>query len=225
MSNSAYVEYTKISPHSAERTAPISKITIHHAATVNASLPGLGNAFSGSRTASANYGIDSNGKIGLYVDESRRSAASSNKENDNVAVTIEVANSTGDPDWKVSDAALESLVKLCVDICQRNGIEQLTFTGDKTGNLTMHKMFIATGCPGPYLESKFPWIAEVVNKCLAEARGKEIYRIQLGAYSKNESAETVLNELREAVRIAQNAVNTLEEALEKAFVARGVTTK
>jgi nucleoid-associated protein YgaU len=53
-----------------------------------------------------------------------------------------------------------------VDICQRNGIEKLNYTGDKSGNLTMHKWFAATGCPGPYLESKFPYIAEEVNKRL-----------------------------------------------------------
>ena len=30
----------------------------------------------------------------------------------------------------------------------------------------MHKYFAATSCPGPYLESKFPYIAEEVNKKL-----------------------------------------------------------
>ena len=32
----------------------------------------------------------------------------------------------------------------------------------------MHKMFAATTCPGPYLESKFPYIAEQVNQRLEE---------------------------------------------------------
>ena len=30
----------------------------------------------------------------------------------------------------------------------------------------MHKYFAATGCPGPYLSSKFPYIASEVNKRL-----------------------------------------------------------
>ena len=64
MSNSSLVEYTKLSPHKRSRNGnKISKITIHHAATVNASLEGLGRGFSGSRVASSNYGIDSNGKM------------------------------------------------------------------------------------------------------------------------------------------------------------------
>jgi TusA-related sulfurtransferase len=61
---------------------------------------------------------------------------------------------------------LNKLIDLCVDICKRNGITALNFTGDKNGNLTMHKWFAATSCPGPYLESKFPYIASEVNKKL-----------------------------------------------------------
>ena len=72
MSNSSLVQYTKLSPHYRQRTGKISKITIHHAAAVNASLSSLGNAFSGSRVASSNYGIDVNGNIGMYVEESNR---------------------------------------------------------------------------------------------------------------------------------------------------------
>ena len=82
-----------------------------------------------------------------------------------MAITIEVANDGG-ANWHVSDKALAKTIDLCVDICERNGIKELKFTGDKTGNLTMHKYFAATACPGPYLESKFPYIAEEVNKRL-----------------------------------------------------------
>lgn len=195
MSNSNLVSYTRISPNSSERTAPISKITIHHAAVVNASLVGFGNGFAQpSRQASSNYGIDSNGKIGMYVEESRRAWTSSNKENDNVAVTIEVANSKGAPNWEVSDKALAALIDLCTDICKRNGIKELIFTGDKNGNLTMHKYFAATGCPGAYLESKFPYIAQEVNKRLNA--NKTIYRVQVGAFTNKEYAENLRKELQ-----------------------------
>ena len=118
------------------------------------------------RQASSNYGIGTDGRVGLYVDESRRAWTSSNRENDNRAVTIEVANDGGAPNWHISDKALAKTIDLCVDICQRNGIKKLNFTGDKTGNLTMHKWFASTLCPGPYLESKFPHIASEVNKRL-----------------------------------------------------------
>ena len=166
MSNSSLVSYVHLSPHYRERTGKISKITIHHAATVKASLKGMGNGFSGSRVASSNYAIDNDGNIALYVEECHRAITSSSTANDNVAVTIEVANNGGAPNWTVSDKALESLIKLCVDICQRNDIKEINYTGDSSGNLTRHNMFTATTCPGPYLQGKFPWIAQEINKQL-----------------------------------------------------------
>jgi hypothetical protein len=198
VSNSKYVVYTNISPNSSARTAPISKITIHHMAG-NCSIEVCGNIFAdASRQGSSNYGIGTDGRIGLYVDESRRAWTSSNRENDNVAVTIEVANDGGAPDWHISDKALESLIKLCVDICKRNGIKALNYTGDASGNLTRHNMFAATGCPGAYLQSKFPYIAQEVNKQLNAEQPKEIYRVrkswadvksQIGAFYNIEYAK------------------------------------
>lgn len=165
MSNSPLVNYKRISPH---RTSPrnhkIDKITIHHAAG-KASVEGLGSTFQ-TRKASANYGIGTDGRVGMYVEEKDRAWTSSNKANDNRAVTIEVANSAVNSKWPVSDKVLAKLIDLCVDICQRNGIEELNYTGNKNGNLTMHSFFAATTCPGPYLKSKFPYIAEQVNKRL-----------------------------------------------------------
>ena len=75
----------------------------------------------------ANYGIDSKGRVGLYVEEKNRAWTSSSPDNDNMAVTIEVANDEIGGDWHVSDKALEKLIDLCVDICKRNGIEKLNF--------------------------------------------------------------------------------------------------
>lgn len=175
MSNSSLVCYTKLSPNcSKPRNKKISKITIHHMAG-NLSIEQCGNVFApASRKASSNYGIGSDGRIGLYVDENNRAWTSSNASNDNMAVTIEVANDVVGGNWHVSDKALASLIDLCVDICKRNGIDKLNFTGDKNGNLTMHKYFAATACPGAYLESKFPYIASEVNKRLGAKKGSTL---------------------------------------------------
>lgn len=200
MSNSSLVSYTKISPNSGERTKPISKITIHHAAVVNASLEGMGNWFAKPEVeASSNYAIDSNGNVALYVDESRRAWTSSNRENDNVAVTIEVANSKGEPNWEVSAKAYATLIDLCVDICKRNNIKALNYTGTKDGNLTRHNMFDDTTCPGAYLQSKFPEIAAEVNKRLKAEGAQEkkvLYKVQTGAFSVYENAEKQLAQLK-----------------------------
>lgn len=165
MSNSKLICYTRLSPNcNKPRSRKIDTITIHHMAG-NLTVEQCGEVFAPvSRQASSNYGIGSDGRIALYVDEENRSWCSSSAENDHRAVTIEVANDGGEPDWHVSDKALASLINLCVDICRRNGIKKLNYTGDKSGNLTMHKWFAATGCPGPYLSGKFPYIANEVNK-------------------------------------------------------------
>ena len=168
MSNSKLVSYTKISPHSTNpRNHKIDTITIHHMAG-NLSIESCGEWFaSESARASSNYGIGSDGRVGLYVSEENRSWCSSDRVNDMRAVTIEVADCWIDGRWRVTDEAYAALIELCVDICQRNGIEKLIYTGDKTGNLTMHKWFADTDCPGDYLESKFPEIAAEVNKRLS----------------------------------------------------------
>lgn len=171
MSNSPLVSYTLISPNKSKRTGKIAKITPHHTACV-VNVEQLGAGFARpERKASSNYGIGNDGRIAMYVPEDYRAWTSSSTANDNVAITIEVSNCEVGGNWRISDAAWDSLVSLCVDICRRNGIEKLTFTGDKTGNLTMHKMFAATNCPGPYLGGRFPELAETVNKILREGDG------------------------------------------------------
>ena len=171
MSNSKLVSYTKWSPNWSTRNgAKIDRIAIHHMAG-NLSLETCGKIFSdGKREASSTYGIDSNGKVGQYVDESRAPWTTCNySECDRFAVTIEVANDQIGGDWHVSDKALATLIDLCVDVCQRNSIPKLNYTGDKSGNLLMHCWYWATACPGPYLKSKFGYIADEVNKRLADA--------------------------------------------------------
>lgn len=164
MSNSSLVNYVKISPNkNSPRNHKIDTITIHHMAG-NLSVEKCGDVFAPtSRQASSNYGVGTDGRIGMYVEEKDRSWCSSNAANDNRAVTIEVANDGGAPNWHVSDKALAATIDLCVDICKRNGITRLNYTGDKTGNLTEHNYFAATACPGPYLKSKLSYIADTVN--------------------------------------------------------------
>lgn len=167
MSDSALAVYTAISPNcNRPRSHPISKITVHHMAG-NTTLEAFG-ALVGktSRQMSANYAIESSGRIGLFCHEADRSWCSSSPWNDHRAITIEVANDSGAPDWHVSDKAYAALLDLCTDICRRNGIKELTYTGDKNGSLTMHCFYAATACPGPYLKSKFPDIAAEVTKRL-----------------------------------------------------------
>lgn len=204
MSNSPLVNYTKISPNSSNpRKDTIKKITIHHMAG-NLTVETCGNVFAPtSRQASSNYGIGSDGRVGMYVEEKNRAWTSSNAANDHQAITIEVANDQIGGEWHVSDKALSKLIELCVDICQRNGIKKLNYTGDATGNLTRHNMFASTSCPGPYLQSKFPYIAEEVNKRLntdaAPSTGSgTLYYVQTGAFGNKANADAQLEKVNAA---------------------------
>lgn len=173
MSDSKLVNYTKLSPFcNSPRDHAIDKITIHHMAG-DFSVETCGNIFTRvGRNGSSNYGIGSDGRVGLYVHECDRAWTSGSRENDMRAVTIEVANDCKAPSWHVSDRAFARLLDLVEDICRRNGIEKLNYTGDKSGNLTMHKFFQATACPGPYLESRFSEIASEVNRRLTGETAK-----------------------------------------------------
>lgn len=207
MSNSKLISYTKISPNkTSPRNHKIDTITIHCMAG-NLSVESCGNLFSfTSKGASSNYGIDSDGRIGLYVDEKDRSWCSSSVSNDNRAVTIEVANDGGaNTGWHISDKAMASLIELITDICRRNDIKELKWKGDKKligqidqQNMTVHRWFAAKACPGDYLYNKHSYIAEQVNNKLGvndikvpETVIGELYRVrkswndagsQIGAY-------------------------------------------
>lgn len=143
----------------------VCKITPHHMAAVWTAERCAESFQVASRLASANYCIGYDGTIVCNVDENNRAYTSSNYYNDCQAITIEVANNTGAPNWTVSDAAWKSLVKLCADICKRYNF-RLNYTGNANGSLTMHKMFAATSCPGPYLGAKFPQLVKEVNAIL-----------------------------------------------------------
>lgn len=171
--NSPLTSYVYLSPNADfPREGTVCKITIHHMAD-NIPLERLGEVFAEEdRQASSNYAIDGRGRVALYVEEGNRAWTSSSPDNDHQAVTIEVANDETGGNWHVSDAAYGALIELCVDICRRNGIQELVYTGDERGNLTIHKMFNPdTECPGPYLEGRMPDIAAAVNRALKEKNG------------------------------------------------------
>lgn len=170
---------TKFSPnHSGKRTKTLSRITPHCTAG-QISASNLGDWFSKESTkASSNYGIGKGGEIGCYVDEDNRSWCSSNSDNDNRAITIEVSSDNKAP-YACSAEAWESLVNLCVDICKRYGKKRLVWLGDKDATLaytpaadelviTVHRWFANKACPGEYIFGRLGELATTVTNRLAE---------------------------------------------------------
>lgn len=191
MSNSSLVSYTKISPNkTSPRRSKIDTITIH-CYVGQVSVESAGSWFGKSSTAaSCNYVIGSDGRIGLIVDEKDRAWCTGGKDkngnpirvngisgsdNDHNAVTIECASDTTHP-YAINDKVYESLVKLCADICKRNGIKELKWKGDKSlvgkpdqQNMTVHRWFANKACPGDYIYERLGQIAEEVNALLGSS--------------------------------------------------------
>ncbi len=197
MSNSSLVDYTRISPNkNSPRNHKIDTITIH-CVVGQCTAETLGNIFAPtSRQASSNYGVGTDGKIGMYVEEKDRSWCSSNAANDNRAVTIEVASDTKHP-YAVNDRAFAALLDLVTDICKRNGIKKLVWSTKKADrvnhkngcNMTVHRDYANKSCPGDYLYNRHGEIAAEVNRRLGvadtapdagAAQGVTVYTVKKG---------------------------------------------
>lgn len=213
MSNSPLVTYTNISNNkSSPRNHKIDRITIHCLVAQWTAKQGCDYFKNTDRDCSANYVVGVDGSIGLSVDEADRSWCSSSSSNDNRAITIETASDKTRP-YAVTYNAYESLIKLIVDICKRNGISKLIWFGDKNKSLsyepkdgeavmTVHRWFANKSCPGDYLYSRHGEIATLVNECLTRYKTEKetkgmLYKVQVGAYGIKANAEAMLRNLKE----------------------------
>lgn len=136
----------------------INEICIHYMAG-NASIEQCGSYWQDpQRGASSTYGIGSDGRIACYVPEEDTAWCNSNWKSNCYSVSIETANLYPSP--KVTDEALNSLIRLVADVAERNNMGKLV----KGKNLTWHRMYYDTSCPGEYLLSKMDYIVEQANK-------------------------------------------------------------
>lgn len=171
------------------RNQKVCRITIHHMAGNIGAKECAKMHYNGS-SSSANYYIGTDGTICAGVSEDRRAWTSGNRANDYSAITIEVANNSGAPNWTVSDKAYASLIALCADICNRYGINP-HYTGEPDGTLTIHRMFQNTACCGPYLIGKHEdgsIEGDIKKKMGGDSTGK-LYKVQCGAFSVKSNAE------------------------------------
>lgn len=214
--NSSLAEYVKLSPnHSEQRVREIDRIT-PHCVVGQCTAEGLGDWFSKTSTqASSNYGIDRDGRVGLYVEEKNRSWCTSSNDNDQRAVTIECASDTSEPYW-MNEKVYAKLIELCTDICRRNGKKKLLWFADRIKALnytpksdemvlTVHRWFANKSCPGNWLYVRLGDLAAKVtaklgggNDGTTEPVQKNYYRVrktwadvasQLGAYTVLENAK------------------------------------
>lgn len=155
----------------------IDTITLH-CVVGHLSMKSLAGCFQGTRKASSNYGIMDDGKIGLFVEEKDRSWCSSSSANDVRAITVEIDSDAKAP-YAMTDGAVAGAIRLCIDVCQRNGIKKMYWYPDKEtalmkrdmlkadeGIFTVHRWFANKSCPGDFLFNKMGWVCDQVNAAL-----------------------------------------------------------
>lgn len=212
MSNSELVVYTKLSPnHSGQRTHSIDRIT-PHCVVGQLSCESICGCFtSPEREASCNYGIGTDGRISLCVEEKNRSWCSSSNANDQRAVTIECSSDKTAP-YAMTDAVYAALIDLCTDICKRNGKSKLLWFGDKNKTLayepkademiiTVHRWFANKSCPGDWLYNRLGDLAAKVTSRLgggSQQPSGTLYRVQTGAYKQKANADAQLARVKAA---------------------------
>ena len=197
--NSSLVVYTKLSPnHSGQRTHSIDRITPHCVVGQISAESICGCFTSTSRQASCNYGIGTDGRVSLCVEEKNRSWCSSSNANDQRAVTIECASDKSEP-YAMNSAVYASLIKLCIDICQRNGKKKLLWLGDKNKTLnytpaademvlTVHRWFANKSCPGDWLYNR---LGDLAAKVTAALGGSSSSGMQAASLKNLSEAEAV----------------------------------
>lgn len=220
MSNSSLATYTNISPNkTSPRTQGVDRITPHCVVGQLSAESICGCFTSPSRQASCNYGIGTDGRISLCVEEKDRSWCSSSGANDHRAITIECASDKTAP-YAMNGNVYESLIELCVDICKRYGKSKLIWFGDKDKTLsyspksdemiiTVHRWFANKSCPGDWLYNRLGDLAAEVTKRLGGTSSAPstpstdtMYRVrktwadsqsQIGAYKDLDNAKAMVD--------------------------------
>ena len=240
--NSSMVSYSRLSPnHSGQRTHSIDRIT-PHCVVGQLSAESICRCFtSPSRQASCNYGIGTDGRVSLCVEEKNRSWCSSSNANDQRAVTIECASDKTEP-YAMNSRVYDSLVKLCTDICRRNGKKKLLWLGDrnKTLNyapksdekvLTVHRWFANKSCPGDWLYARLGDLAARVTAALgtgisADKAASQLYRVRK-TWADSKSQKGAFSILANAKKCASSnkGYSVFDENGKKVYPADASSTK
>jgi len=143
------------------RSLKIAFVVVHHMTIIG---DGTGKALTGcyntwqTREASAHYGVEE-GLVRQFVWDRDAAWATANRTGNHAGISIEHANISTDPEWRVSDKTWKTGARLAAHIHKVYKLGRPV--KDKT--LRRHKDFYATACPGPYINS-------IWSKYVAEAQ-------------------------------------------------------
>ena len=181
------------------------------------------------------------GKVSLCVEEKNRSWCSSSNANDQRAVTIECASDKTEP-YAMNSKVYDSLIKLCMDICRRNGKKKLLWLGDRNTTLnytpksdemvlTVHRWFANKSCPGDWLYARLGDLAAKVTTALgtgisADKAASQLYRVRK-TWTDSKSQKGAFSVLANAKKCASSnkGYSVFDENGKKVYPADASSTK
>ena len=238
--------FERVSPNKGvPRAKSICRLTPHHMAgnlTIEAML-GLPNFVRTDvqNRVSTSYAVGSDGRAGLGCEETNRPITSSSTANDNEAITFEIANNGGAPDWRMSDAAINAWLDLAVEICRFYGYKKVNYQAkpaNVTGSanvenwiktwakhdemiITLHNWFQATTCPGPYFMRQLPWLVREMNKRLQDSKWIPEAFVGEGAVPTIPNAPPATGGFKEyLVRVTAKALNVRKSPGTNSMIVR-----
>lgn len=155
-------QYKPSRQRSSRNGATVDTILWHHQAGTNDDSV-ISMMVSGARTVSSNYTISNEGRITCVVDEEDRAWTSGSVTDggkgaawDRRAITVEIENETGAPDWQISTAAINAAARLRKDLQTRYGIVHELGHRDL---YTLYRASYPTYCPGPNTVARIQSVA------------------------------------------------------------------
>lgn len=140
----------------APRQMKIAYVIAHHMTIVG---DGSGKALDAckrvwnSRQASAQYGVEEN-LIRQFVWDSNAAWATGNRSGNHAGISIEHANTSREPHWRVSETTWKRGAELAayLHVAYKLG-RPTSLDNGRRGTLRKHSSFTSTACPGPFFDS------------------------------------------------------------------------
>lgn len=138
-----------------------------------------------TRQASAHYGVDGK-RVARFVPDSMAAWATADRHGNHAGVSIEHANSTGGPRWRLAADTLTTGARLVAELHVKHRL------GRPVKDVTMrrHSDFFPTACPGPFF-------ADAWSEYVRQAQ--QFYD-QITGTGKDEFDMASLDDLRKIVR-------------------------
>lgn len=153
----------RTSKYSSRQGLRIRRAIVHHWAGI---YGGVERLVYSREAASANYIILSDGTLISSVPEEFRAWTSGSFTADGCSVTIEIQNETLGPEYRVSAAAQNTVMRLLADLARRYQWGAIRRGIEVRG----HHEFQNTNCPGPYVWPRLSTLADQAQSLLTTGK-------------------------------------------------------